>query len=216
MSTLYEVLDPRPIAAEAPYTFFLPNDVSLRALCIGDHVKATLRAIPPSRTYDAERVWVTVSAIEAGCFVGHLASVPADMPLLPQGSLVRVPRTHVIDVSINDPARAAELGARGEHRREYWQRCLVDRAVLDGEVGVEYLYREAPTLAKAGDKFPDSGWRIRGDTRAGLSAQSGDRKPSYVALGLVLNKDDSWLHLIDEPVGAKFEKDYANGSFRRL
>lgn len=64
-------------------------------------------------------------------------------------------------------------------------------------------------MAKVGDRFPDSGWRIRGDMRAGL----GKRKAAYVALGAVLNRDDSWLHLIDEPIGARFEKDFETGRF---
>ena len=68
-------------------------------------------------------------------------------------------------------------------------------------------------MTKEGDKFPDSGWRIRGDTRGSLTEQLRSRKAAYVALGAVLNRDDSWLHLIDEPVGARFEKNFEKGVF---
>ena len=68
-------------------------------------------------------------------------------------------------------------------------------------------------MMRDGDKFPDSGWRIRGDTRGKSTEELAARKIAYVALGAVLNKDDTWLHLIDEPAGASFEKDFETGVF---
>ena len=46
-------------------------------------------------------------------------------------------------------------------------------------------------------------------------AQLRERKIAYVALGAVLNRDDSWVGLIDEPVGAAYEKDFDLGEFVR-
>jgi hypothetical protein len=211
--TLYEVLDPRPVAASAPYTYFLPAAELIKAVCAGDHVKATIRAVPPGKNYDAERMWVLVTVAETDWLEGTLDSCPLDMPGLPQGSIIRLPRTHVIDVIVNDPARSAALN--GTPGRQYWERCLVDRCVLDGDLKAGYIYRETPDMTKEGDKFPDSGWRIRGDTRGTPIDEIGSRKVAYVALGAVLNRDDTWLHLIDEPVGARFEKDFENGVFVR-
>lgn len=208
----FEVVDPRPIAASAPYTFFLPDLELLRAIAEGDHVQAVIRAVPPSEMYDAERMWVRINSIEADWLEGDLDSEPLDMPNLPRGSTIRLPLSHVINVIINDPRRAAALTIKPK-QRSYWDRCLVDQAILDGELTVEYIYREAADLTKEGDRFPDSGWRIRGDTRGSLRDQIGSREVAYVALGAVLNRDDSWLHLIDEPTGARFEKDYARGIF---
>jgi len=37
--------------------------------------------------------------------------------------------------------------------------------------------------------------------------------PRYVALGAVLNQDDSWLHLIDEPVGARYMRDFRRDTY---
>jgi hypothetical protein len=120
----------------------------------------------------------------------------------------------VVDAIINDPLRAALLPTKAPPR-QYWDRCLVDEAVLDGDLTIENIYREAPNMEKEGDEFPDSGWRIRGDMRGNLRDQIGSRKVAYVALGAVLNRDDSWLHLIDEPIGSRFERDYGNGKFVR-
>ena len=141
---------------------------------------------------------------------GTLESQPRDMSELPQGAILRLPRSHVIDVVLCNPAR---MPPTIKPKRQYWERCLVDQCVLDSELKVGYLYREAPDMTYGGDKFPDSGWRIRGDTRGPLKEQLGSRKVAYVALGAALNRDDSWLHLIDEPVGARFEKDFEKGVF---
>ena len=35
----------------------------------------------------------------------------------------------------------------------------------------------------------------------------------YYPLYLALNKDDSWLHLIDKPVGSAFKRDLKTGLF---
>ena len=89
----------------------------------------------------------------------------------------------------------------------------MDRCVINGEAKVGYLYREEPDMAKEGDRFSDSGWRIRGDTRGKSTEELASREIAYVAVGVVLNKDDTWLHLIDEPIGANFEKDFEGGVF---
>jgi hypothetical protein len=209
MTELYEVLDPHPNAVEAPYTFFLPNPEVIKAVCKGDHVKAIIRAVPPSEQYDAERMWIWVTSVQPDWLEGTLDSEPLDMPQLLRGAILRLPRSHVIDVILADPERMPPT----EPKREYWARCLVDQCVLDGELKVGYLYRERPDMTKEGDKFPDSGWRIRGDTRGSSIKELGSRKIAYVALGVVLNLDDTWLHLIDEPVGARFEKDFEKGIF---
>lgn len=56
MAAQYELTDPRPIAAEAPYTFYLPSSDVIASLEQGDFVKVIMRSIPPSENYDAERV----------------------------------------------------------------------------------------------------------------------------------------------------------------
>jgi hypothetical protein len=98
-------------------------------------------------------------------------------------------------------------------RREYWERCLVDRCVVEENMPVHFLYREEPDMAQPGHTFPDSGWRIRGDYRNLDQPEIDARALDYIALGVVLNHDDSWLHLIDEPTGAAFIRDWESGDF---
>lgn len=66
---------------------------------------------------------------------------------------------------------------------------------------------------REGDKFPDSGWRVIGDLRNVSEEDIAERKLAYVAIGAVLNRDDSWLHLVDAPVGSAFERDFERGVF---
>lgn len=180
----------------------------------GDLVKVTMRAIPASDKWDAERMWVKVLSTAPGWLEGSLESQPDDMPRVLRGTTVRLPRTHVMDVIFENPEK--EAGLPPDPRREFWERCLVDQAVLDGELPVHYLYREEPKLPQDGDKFADSGWRIRGDLRGVSAEQLAERKIAYVALGAVLNQDDSWVSLIDEPSGAAYEKDFGLGVFLRV
>lgn len=204
MAALYEIDDPVQRALECPYTFFLPSAALVDAVRVGDHVKALVRAIPPSEKYDAERLWILVTAIGADWFEGTLDNDPIDMPLLRHGMTMRVPKVSVIEVQLADAGR---IPPERPGHREYWERCLVDNAVIDGDLKVDYLYREEPDMGQEGDEFPDSGWRIRGDLRNCSDEEIEARKVSYVAIGLVLNADDSWLHLIDEPIGSKYIKD---------
>jgi hypothetical protein len=65
------------------------------------------------------------------------------------------------------------------------------------------------------DEFPDSGWRLRGDYRGLSDDEIEARKMSYVALGAVLNRDDSWIHLIEEPVGSAFLRNFETHQYER-
>jgi hypothetical protein len=206
----YVLDDPRPIAASAPYTYFLPPLAEVHALRAGDLAQLTFRSIPSGRKYDAERMWVRVSKVSPGAFEGTLESDPSDMPQLAHGRRVPFQAHHVIDLIFEGDE--PELEARPP-RREYWDRCLVDDCVLNGERPVGYVYREEPVLGEPDDKYPDSGWRIRGDLRDQPQEEIEARTCSYVALGPVLNQDDSWLHLIDEPIGSAFDRDFENGGY---
>ena len=128
------------------------------------------------------------------------------LPQLKPGDIVRFQPFHVIDTS-------RTLDDEPE-RREYWKRCLVDKCVTDDGLPVHFLYREEPDPGKSDDKFPDSGWRIRGDYRGLSDAEIDARELEYVAIARVLNRDDSWLHLVDAPIGSAFIKDFETGEFR--
>lgn len=204
----YCLIDPRESAAAAPYTFLLPGAAELAAIGVGDHVKLVFEHAPPAD--NIERMWVTVDAVQGAELRGNLANDPLEpTSSIRRGDGVLFERYHVVDIVWADPEGKPEP-AEGP---EYWDRCLVDACVLDGSEPVEYLFREAPNMEKEGDTFPDSGWRIRGRRGNATEAEIEARKAQYVALGAVLNQDDSWLHLIDAPAGCRFMRDFHAGAY---
>ena len=191
-----EIDDPRPIAASAPYTFFLPFEVELASLKPGDGVKAIFRQTVGEPKYSAERMWVLIGAIEDGDVIGTLDNEPAGIDRIRLGDQVRIPLTHAISTTFQEDTPRPET----PERREYWDRCFVDDCVLAGRSHADYIYREEPDMTRDGDQYPDSGWRIRGTQTAIDDDHASGRKPHYIAIGKVLNADDRWLHLIDSAV----------------
>lgn len=207
----YTIDDPRPIAEGAPYTYFLPSENELLALAPNDQVKIVFRSHPPSPKFDAERMWVKITTMNGNDLIGKLDNVPYDMPQLKPDDLIAFKRSDVISILWDEARTIAPPSA--PDRREYWDRCLVDACVVDGQVSVYYLYREEAEPGEPDDSYPDSGWRIRGDYLDISQEELEAREVRYLALGVVLNMDDSWLHLIDAPIGSAFIRDEATGEF---
>lgn len=207
----YALVEPRAIAETAPYTFFLPSENELLALAPGDLVKVGIRSHPASHDFEAERRWILLDAVDGDRLEGALDSGPLDMPQLRAGGRVRLRREHVLDILWAEPRAVAPPAA--PPRRTYWERCLVDRCVLVGDAAVHFVHREEPELWDGDDAHPDSGWRIRGDYRGLSDAEIDAREVDFVAIGAVLNRDDSWIGLIDAPVGSAWVRDWATGRF---
>jgi len=196
--------DPRPVQRSAPYTYFLPSERERDALRPGNLVKLIFRSRPPGVKWDAERMWVKLTAILPEGYEGTLDNQPSDMPQLKPDAPVHFQRFHIIstDIVIDEP-----------EVRNYWERCLVDQCVVDKQMPVYYIYREEPDMAQNDERYPDSGWRIRGDYRHISDEELHARKVAYVALGVVLNADDSWAHLIDSPIGSAFFRSFETGEY---
>ena len=206
----YYLDDPRPTQRQASYTFFLPDPRRLEALEPGDHAKLIFVPTAEGTKYSAERMWVHIVEKKGPKFRGKLDNIPDDVPGLKLGDIIEFEAWHIIDAEFDDKEKDKNLQFPS---RTYYERCLVDRCILDDEIKVHFVYRENPDLMEDGDKYPDSGWRIRGDWR-GLSDEEVDaRQCEYVALGAVLNRDDSWIHLIDEPEGTAYIRDWENNTF---
>jgi hypothetical protein len=204
--------DPRPIAAEAPYTFYLPLPDELDALEPGDMVQAIFRETSDDRQYGAERMWMEVDGLADGFVSGKLLNQPFDMPSLKLGDWLRIPLTHVITVKFQEGKPKLDMAGP----RSYWDRCFVDACVVEGRSHADYFYREVPDMTREGDKDPDSGWRIRGTDEAVAEDKQLGKDPMYIALGKVLNADDRWIHLIDSEVGRAFQWDGDKGDYIEL
>lgn len=110
----WELVDPRPVAAEHPDTFELPTADALAALAPGSQVRAMFRlatiadlARDGRAPYDAqgrpvlvahvERMWLIVTAIADGVVEGVLENQPyATHTQLTVNDRLRVPMSHLI------------------------------------------------------------------------------------------------------------------------
>jgi hypothetical protein len=179
----YEIDDPRINAARAPYTYFLPSPERVALLLPGDLAKLVIRPVPGGRKYDAERMWIKITKIEGENLFGLLDNQPFDIPSLDPGAPVAFKAWHVIECIMMDPARDQYFQL--DNQRDYYDRCMVDQCVLDGETKVGFLYREEPDLTQEGDKYPDSGWRIRGDLRNLTDEDIDAREVAETILGFI-------------------------------
>ncbi len=201
----YTLADPRPIAASAPYTFFLPSEAERAAVGPHDLVKLGFDYLHVTEKWAGERVWVIVQTAESDQLRGVLDNDPVEpTSLLKAGDPVLFERHHILDIDWETPDAAPSSPAY----RTYWDRCLVDRCVLDGDETVEFLYREEPEPPIEGATYPDSGWRIRGRQGEATDEEMAAREFAYVALGAVLNRDDSWIDWIDAAVGTAIMRDF--------
>lgn len=196
------------LAAKAPYTFFIPTRAEREAIVPGVLVKLVFEYLWDSRKLNGERMWVRVTHVDGAEMTGLLDNRPYEEGL-EEGMVVNF-----------SPANAVEIEWGGAPHpeapapRQFWERCFVDECVVEGAVPVGFLYREEPDLEGSDEKYPDSGWRIRGRETGDPGDDLDSRKIAYVALGAVLNEDDSILPLLDAPVGSAFLRDFDSGEYR--
>ena len=196
---------------EAPYTFGLPHPALIDALGPGDQAKLGFEYDPPGEEFGGERMWVLIDKIDGDRFTGTLDNEPAEK-ILACGDPVKFSKEHILDVSFAEGKAVPAVPAA----RDYFERCMVDACILHDGVPVEYLYREEPDFGRPDDKYPDSGWRIRGRQGAATDEEMDERKPAYVAVGAVLNRDDSWLQLIDAPIGSAFMRNFDTNRYEAV
>lgn len=185
---------------EGKYTFYRASPDEILKVRTGENVKLifAFESADP-KAPEAERMWVLVDSIDGtGGFTGRLDNHPAWISDLKAGDVVEFRDVHIINTEHDNPDSIVS---------RYLPRCYVTQRVLREGSRVGYLYREEP------DNERDSGWRLfAGDESPEYMEGAGN--VAFVSLGAVLNHDDSFLTLLDSPVGGAFARDPQTGEFR--
>ena len=153
-------------------------------------------------------MWVLLDAInDDGSFTGTLDNDPFHIKDLQAGDIIHFRREHIIQYDALD-----DLSVEDENEEKlepYFKRCIVSNQVYHDDQPVGYIYKEEPS------KDEDSGWHIMSgnedDSYANNSANF-----QYIAIGVILNKDDSFIHLLDEPIGSEFARDEVTKTFFKI
>lgn len=207
---IYTLIDGPERQLEAPYTFPLPHPALIDALAVGDHVKLGFEYDPPGEEYGGERMWVLIDDIDDDRFRGSIDNDPFEK-ILSCGDKVEFQRKNILDILLAEGNAEPPVPAA----RTYWERCLVDECILYEDVPVEYIYREEPE-EQQGHEYPDSGWRIRGRQGKSSDDEMDKREVAFVSLGAVLNKDDSWIDLIESTIGSAFMRNFDSNRYESV
>ncbi len=207
-----EALSVRPEQDDRLKYFEGVTDESLNALSAGDRVftwavswkkDGSSGSGASIDVHSADGEWIEGKIVKDRDF--------GDDPVLDK--VIRVPKSVIWDISFKDPQKNELL--REAPRRKYANYCVLDNKVRF-DTSVQFVYRVEPCLTMEGDDAPDSGWRIKGDryvfSFSGYGFWEFDAT-KYLPLYFALNHDDSWLHLIDKPVGTAFKRDRKTGLF---
>lgn len=181
-----------------PYTFYKPGNEITDKLGPGDHARLIFGFEPQAEDgCSGERMWVTITSKHGNEFKGLLENIPIYIQELNQGDLITFGSNHIIDTNYTDP-KDKELDT-------YSKLCLVTESILNGDK-VGLLQR----LEQNNER--DSGWCFSGDfdTQEYLDNTENIK---IVSLGAILNLDDSFIHLLEMPIGSSFEWDSSNQQY---
>ncbi|MEW9899664.1 DUF2185 domain-containing protein [Chitinivorax sp. PXF-14] len=198
----WHLINADEIAAEHKYTFYKPSAGIIEQVVSGEVVKLIFEfESEDPNAPRAERMWVLVDEVSGqGRFKGRLNNEPKYIVDLKLDDPVEFEACHIINTEHDDDDNIVE---------RYIKRCFVTNRVLNEGYKVGYLYREEP------DEEKDSGWRITSNTESDEYTDNTENV-AYVSLGAVLSRDDSFLNLLEQPVGSAFIRNASTNEFVSL
>lgn len=173
---------------EAPYTFYVPPKNILDKLK-KDNIAKLLFEFSGGKVASTEKMWVLITERKGDKFNGILDNDPVEIKDLKHGDKIKFESKHVIATDIDEPNNMVE---------KYIKQCFVTNKVFEKK-RVGYLYHENP------DNKEDSGWRIFEGSETDEYANNA-KNVQVRSLGSVLNVDDSFIEVLDAPIGSSFER----------
>lgn len=191
----WQLQDVTQIAADAPYTFYLPSHKTKSKLTGGNLVKLMFNCdVENENGWNAERMWVEIIQRKGNDFIGRLDNIPFYIPDLKLGDEICFQALHIMQTDVEE--------VEEDIVEKYLPRCYVTSSVLRDKNPVRQLYRESP----AEDEKNFSGWTLYSGLEDDDYLEDGDNW-HYVSLGAVLNIDDGFINLLDSPVDSEFAWD---------
>src|SRR6266567_26641 len=133
--------------AETPESFFIPPAAKRNALVAGDRVKLLFAFEATPEGWNGERMWVEVTSVHDGTYVGRLLNQPEHIETLAPGSEVEFRPQHV----------AAYDWDPGELGYDASQHAWVSKDVVRGTAHPPLVTMRPPEYVS---DESDSGWTI--------------------------------------------------------
>jgi len=176
---------------ESPYTFYKPSKAVTDKLKAGDLVKLVFFSDSDTDGYKEERMWVEITDRNKENFVGKLDNEPYHLKSLKLGQILHFGTEHICDTEYEDDDAA---------KMDYYFNALVtvSNDVLERNE-FNFLLKDKPNEPN------DSGWVIFSGYEEDEFNSNADNF-QIVALGVVLNVDDSILAFINESPLCAYER----------
>jgi hypothetical protein len=200
--------DAEIIAKEAKYTFYKPSKNLISKLQIGNLVKLIFRfETDKPEMPGAERMWVIITDINNGKFTGKLDNDPYYIKDLKHKDVLEFEGKHIIQVyGIDD--------GEEDLTQKYIHRCMATQKVLYENAQIKWFYREE-SMGEVRAGIFDTGWRFMAGDETDEYLENPDNL-HLVSLGALLNKDDSFVDLLDAPEGSAFGWDDNLKKYRQI
>ena len=194
------------IQQESPYTFYRPSEAIIGRLRVGDVVKLIFNFESDDPDVPAgERMWVIIKSIDQnGIYKGKLDNEPYHIKDLKAGDDIEFKREHIIQYDTLDDLDIED--ENDEKLDQYFKKCFVSNQIMNYGLKVGRLYKEEP------QQEDETGWTLMSDHETQEYVDDPNNL-QYISIGKVLNIDDSFIHLLDEPIGSEFARDEITGTF---
>ncbi|MFE4120458.1 DUF2185 domain-containing protein [Priestia sp. YIM B13486] len=176
---------------ESPYTFYKPSKAVTDKLKAGDLVKLVFFSDSDTAGYKGERMWVEIMDKNKENFVGKLDNEPYHLKGLKLGQILHFGTEHICDTEYEDDDAV---------KMDYYFNTLVtvSNDVLERNE-FNFLLKDKPNEPN------DSGWVIFSGYEEDEFTSNPDNF-QIVALGVVLNVDDSILAFINKSPLCAYER----------
>lgn len=194
----WSLVDCEKLAKENKYTFYKPSRNITNQLKVGNLVKLNFQ-FDSTNEQDplGERMWVIITEKTESKFKGKLDNNPFYMSELYYQDIIEFEHKHIIDhdLEIYEPNLVDK----------YHKRCYVNNQILyEGEL-VNYLYREEPLDDDEDKEYIDSRWCLMTGNETDEYINNNNNF-SYVSLGAVLSRDQSFIEVLDDEIGSHYNR----------